>query len=118
MKDKITVLHNNSCSKSRAILEFLDENGVEFEVLNFIDQPLTVTQLQEVITKLGCSVHDIIRKNEPLFKENFEQKSLSDEEWVDVLVKNPSLIQRPILVKGSFAVLGRSVENTRKIIEI
>ena len=117
MNNKIVVFHNNSCSKSRAVLEFLDENGMEFEVINFVETPLSTKDLKSVIDKLGVSIHEVIRKNEPLYKENFEGKLFSDEEWLIILTENPSLIQRPILVKGSFAMIGRPVEDVRKLID-
>ena len=101
----IKVLHNNACSKSRAILEHLDEN------------PLTVLEMKTVLKKLHISADELIRKNEPLFKEKFSHKNLSEEEWIDVLVENPSLIQRPILIKGEVAMLGRPIENVKFFID-
>ena len=113
----IKVLHNNSCSKSRAILEHLDENNVAFEIIDIIQNPLSETELKTVLKKMNADVHAIIRKNDPFFREKYEGQELSEEEWIKILVENPSLIQRPILIKGPVAMLGRPIENVRLFIE-
>lgn len=113
----VKVLHNGSCSKSNAVLEYLDENGVPFEIINIIEEPLSVLEIKSVLKKLNQSVFDIIRKNERLYVEKFADKNLTEEEWINVLSENPSLIQRPILIKGSVAMIGRPVENVKYFIE-
>lgn len=113
----IKVLHNNSCSKSRAILEHLDENNVAFEIIDIIQNPLSETELKTVLKKMNADVHAIIRKNDPLFREKFEGQEISEDKWIKILVENPSLIQRPILIKGPVAMLGRPIENVRLFIE-
>lgn len=113
----IKVLHNNNCSKSRAILEHLDENNVPFEIIDFIENPLSEIELKTVLKKLNTDVHGLIRKNEALFKEKFAGQELSDNEWIKVLAENPSLIQRPILIKGNIAMVARPIENVNFFIE-
>lgn len=113
----IKVLHNNNCSKSRAILEHLDENNVPFEIIDFIENPLSEIELKTVLKKLNTDVHGLIRKNEVLFKEKFAGQELSDDEWIKVLAENPSLIQRPILIKGNIAMVARPIENVNFFIE-
>ncbi|QDP84257.1 arsenate reductase (glutaredoxin) [Chryseobacterium sp. SNU WT5] len=106
----VKILYNNSCSKSRGILEYLDENGVPFEIIDFIKNPLSELEIRTVLKKLRMAAKDLIRKNEKIFKENYLDKELSEDEWVKVLVENPSLIQRPILIKDGVAMIGRPVE--------
>jgi arsenate reductase (glutaredoxin) len=113
----VKVLHNGNCSKSNAVLEYLDENGVPFEIINIVDDPLSILEIKTVLKKLNQSVFHIIRKTEKLYLENFANKNLSEEEWIKVLSENPSLIQRPILIKGSVAMLGRPIENVKYFIE-
>jgi len=113
----VKVLHNGNCSKSNAVLEYLDENGVPFEIINMMEEPLSVQEIKTVLKKLNQNVSDIIRKNEKLYLEKYAGKNLSEEEWIQVLSENPSLIQRPILIKGSVAMLGRSVENVKYFID-
>ncbi|MCW3161043.1 ArsC/Spx/MgsR family protein [Chryseobacterium oryctis] len=113
----VKVLHNGNCSKSNAVLEYLDENGVAFEVINIIEDPLSVLELKTVLKKLNQSVFHIIRKTEKLYSEKFADNDYSEEEWLKILSENPSLIQRPILIKGSVAMLGRPLENVKFFIE-
>jgi len=113
----VKVLHNGNCSKSNAVLEYLDENGVPFEIINIIEEPLNVQEIKAVLKKLNQNVFHIIRKNEKLYLEKYAGKNLSEEEWIQILSENPSLIQRPILIKGSVAMLGRPVENVKYFID-
>ena len=113
----IKVLHNNTCSKSRAILEHLDENNVPFEIIDFMETPLTELELKTLLKKLNTDVQGLIRKNDRLYQERYMGKDFSEDEWIKILVENPSLIQRPILIKGSVAMVGRPIENVRFFIE-
>ncbi|RKT01839.1 ArsC/Spx/MgsR family protein [Chryseobacterium defluvii] len=113
----VKVLHNGNCSKSNAVLEYLDENGVPFEIINMVDDPLSVLEIRTVLKKLNQSVFHIIRKTEKLYMEKFATHNYSEDEWIKILSENPSLIQRPILIKGSVAMLGRPIENVKFFIE-
>lgn len=107
----IKVLHNNSCSKSRGILEYLDEHGVPFEVIDIIAARLSELEIRTVLRKMNTDVRTIIRKNEPYYTEQLAPKNLSDDELITELASHPELLQRPILIKGAVAMLGRPVEN-------
>lgn len=113
----IKVLHNNSCSKSRGILEYLDENGVAFEVIDIVNDPLSEMEIKAVLKKLNMNVQEIIRTNEKLYQENYAGKDFSEDEWIRILSENPSLIQRPILIKGSVALIGRPLDNVKFFID-
>ena len=113
----IKVLHNNTCSKSRAILEHLDENNVPFEIIDFMETPLTELELKTLLKKLNTDVQGLIRKNDRIYQERYIGKNFSEDEWIKILVENPALIQRPILIKGSVAMVGRPIENVRFFIE-
>ena len=113
----VKVLHNGNCSKSNAVLEYLDENGVPFQIINIVEEPLSVQEIKAVLKKLNQNVFHIIRKNEKLYLEKYAGKNISEEEWIKILSENPSLIQRPILIKGSVAMLGRPVENVKYFID-
>ena len=113
----VKILFNNACSKSRAILEHLDENNVQFEIIDFIVNPLSEIELKTVLKKLGRSAEELIRKGDKLFKEKFANQTLSEDGWIKVLLENPSLIERPILIKGPIAMIGRPIENVKFFIE-
>jgi arsenate reductase len=114
----IKILHNNSCSKSRAILEYLDENNVKFEIIDFIENPFSKTEIKTVLKKLNCTPSEILRKNEEEFKLlNINLEEVSNDELVDILFLHPNLIQRPILIKGKIAMIGRPLENVKYFIE-
>lgn len=113
----VKVLHNGNCSKSNAVLEYLDENGVPFEIINIVEDPLSVLELKTVLKKLNEDVSHIVRKEEKLYLEKYAGKDFTADEWLKILSENTSLIQRPILIKGSVAMLGRPVENVKFFIE-
>ena len=114
-KEKYTVYHNNRCSKSRCALAYLDDQKSEYEVVEYLKNPLNADQLKELLAQLGIPAAELIRKGEADFKENFKGKDLSEEEWIDAMVKYPKLIERPIIVKNGKAVIGRPTERIEEL---
>ena len=114
-KNKYTVYHNNRCSKSRCTLEHLEDKKADYEVVEYLKNPLNADQLKELLIQLGIPAAELIRKGEPDFKENFKGKDLSETEWIDAMVKNPKLIERPIIVKNGKAVIGRPTERIEEL---
>ncbi len=112
----ITVLHNPSCSKSRSALDYLAEKGIEPEVVKYMDEPLRPDELEEIIDLLGIAPHDLIRTSEDIYKEEFEGKELTDEEWILAMLEYPMLMERPIIINGDKAVIGRPIENIDSIL--
>ena len=112
----IKIYHNPRCRKSREGLELLEKSGEEFEVVNYLDEPLSKGELKEIIGYLGISPEELVRKNETIWKENYKGKSLSDEEVIEAMVENPKLIERPIVVKGTRAVIGRPAEKISNLL--
>jgi arsenate reductase len=101
--------HNPRCGKSRCALTLLE--GKEFEVVEYLKNPLTAEELKALIAKIGISPLELIRKSETDFKENYKGKDLSDDEWIAAMVKFPKLMERPILEKGDKAIVGRPPED-------
>jgi arsenate reductase len=112
----IKIYHNNRCRKSRSTLDILNEKGVEVEVIDYQADPPSKKELKNILKMLGMTPLQLIRKGEDLFKENFKGKDLAYEEWIDAMVKYPKLIERPIVVNGNKAVIGRPPENVENIL--
>ena len=112
----ITIYHNNSCTKSRIALAEITKSGEDFEVINYLEQTPSIKELKEIVQKLGIKPFELIRVTEKLYKDEFKSKDLSDDEWIEVMHKNPILIQRPIIVSGDIAVIARSEEELDKVI--
>ena len=110
-------LHNPKGSKSRAILEHLDENNVAFEIIDIISEPLSADELKAVLRKLDMQPSGLIRTEDPLYKEKFGEKTLTEMEIMQAMLEHTSLIQRPVLIKGPVAMIGRPIENLKFFIE-
>jgi arsenate reductase (glutaredoxin) len=104
------VYHNPRCSKSRMALNYLEEKGAEFDVVEYLKEIPQKSELIDVLKKLNIPAEKLLRKNEAIFKENFKGKQLSEEEWIDAMLKFPKLIERPIVIKGNKAVIARPTE--------
>lgn len=113
----IKIYHNPRCSKSRDSFNLLTEKKITFETVEYLKTPPTKDELIALIGKLGIAAKDLIRKGEKDFKENFKGKELSEEQWIEAMLQYPKLIERPIVVKGDKAVIGRPLENVLGLIE-
>lgn len=116
MSESIIVFHNSRCSKSRCALDFLSDKGIDYTVVDYLKNNPTHKDLETIITKLGIKPEALIRKGEEDFKANFKDKNLSDSEWIEAMVKFPKLIERPIVIKGNKAVIGRPTERILEIL--
>ncbi len=105
------IYHNPRCSKSRQTLQLINDSGKKVEIIEYLKNPPTETELKKIIVLLGITPQQLIRISEPIYKENFKGKDFTYDEWIRILVANPVLIERPIVVHGTKAVLGRPPEN-------
>lgn len=103
----ITIYHNPRCKKSREGLEVVKESGEDYEVREYLKEPVTEEELSELLEQLGMAPIELVRTEEKIWKESYKGKDLSDEELIRVMVEHPKLIQRPIVVKDQAAVVGR-----------
>ncbi len=110
------IYHNPRCSKSRDSFNYLTEQGIEFETIEYLKIPFTKDSLKTVLKQLGIPAKDLIRKGEKDFKEHFKGKELSEDEWIDAMLQYPKLIERPIVVKGDKAVIGRPLDKVIALI--
>ena len=111
------IYHNPQCSKSRGALEVITQRKIEPQIINYLQDPPTKEELTELLGMLGMSALEIIRKNEPVFKEQYEGLTLTNDEWITVLVQHPILIERPIIVHNGKAVIARPVEKVLQLLE-
>ncbi len=103
-----TIYHNPRCSKSRQTLEILEEKGVSLNIVRYLDQPPSEEELRLVLSKLGIGPRDLMRTSEDIYSEKgLDDPSLSDDELIAAMLENPILIERPIVVNGDKAAIGR-----------
>lgn len=112
----IKIYHNNRCSKSRLGVAALEESGKEYEVIKYLENVPTKAELTEIINLLGIKPIELVRKNEAVWKEKYKGKELNDSEIIAAMTENPKLIERPIVVNGNKAVIGRPTEKILDII--
>mgnify|MGYP001398559460 CR=1 FL=1 len=110
------IYHNNKCSKSRKGLEYLQEKTQTIEIKEYMKYGITKDEIIEIISKLHCSVHDIIRTNEPEYKELIKGKQISDDTLIELIIQHPKLLQRPIVINKNNAVIARPQEAIDTII--
>lgn len=107
----VKIYHNPRCGKSRQTLQLLESKENDFEIIEYLKRPPSFDELKSILRKLNLKPADLIRKGEKLFKDNFKGKEFTDDQWIGVMVNNPILIERPIVIKGDQAVIGRPPEN-------
>lgn len=110
------IYHNPRCRKSRETLAIIHDAGLEPEIVEYLKTPLDASELGDLLQMLGIPAEKLIRKGEAIFKELYKGKNLSEDEWIQAMVAHPKLIERPIVVKDSRAVLGRPPENVQDLI--
>lgn len=112
----ITIYHNPRCGKSRDCLAFLETSDKKFEIIKYLETPLSFNDLKEIIRKLNINPIELIRKNETIWKENFKGKELTDSEIIQSMVDYPILMERPIVVYNDKAIIARPLEKINEII--
>ncbi len=113
----IRIYHNPECSKSRATLALLEENDINPEIIYYLETPPSIEELKDLLQKLGLQLQDLLRRSEDDFDAlGLDDDSLSEEIVFDLVQKHPHLLQRPIVVKGDKAIIGRPPENVLALI--
>ncbi|MEH6513541.1 arsenate reductase (glutaredoxin) [Maribacter arcticus] len=107
----IKIYHNSRCRKSREGLAVLENSGKKFEVVNYMEDVPTKDELKNIIRCLDIKPINLVRKSEAIWKEKFKSLTLSDEKIIEAMIAYPKLIERPIVINGNSAVIGRPVTN-------
>ncbi|QDU11779.1 arsenate reductase (glutaredoxin) [Gimesia aquarii] len=113
----IKIYHNPRCSKSRQALALIEESGNQLQIVEYLKSPPTAEELDSILKKLNREPQELMRKGEKIYRElNLAEQEMSREEAIAVMVEHPKLIERPIVVKGRKAVLGRPPENVNELL--
>jgi arsenate reductase len=113
----VTIYHNPQCSKSRQTLKLLEERGIKPQIVEYLKNPPSESELKRLLKLLGLKPRELLRKKEEEYKKaKLDKPDLADAEIIRAMVKYPRLIERPIVISGTKAVLGRPPENVLKII--
>ena len=109
------IYHNPRCTKSRETLQLIQDAGKKVEIIEYLNNPPTPEELKKVIGLLGIKPANLLRKGEAIFKENYKGKNFSDDEWINIMIENPKLIERPIVIEDGKAVIGRPPERVLEL---
>ncbi|TDD97049.1 arsenate reductase (glutaredoxin) [Flavobacterium cellulosilyticum] len=112
----IQIYHNSRCTKSRECLAFIEKSGLEFEVVKYLEAIPSFEELKKIIEKLGITPIELVRQKEKIWMLNFKGKPMTDDEIIQVMVENPILIERPIVINGEKAIIARPLENINSIL--
>jgi arsenate reductase len=114
---KIVVYQKPTCTTCRQVYSALKESGVDFDAVDYYTDPIPKTKLKELLRKMGMKAADVLRTKEPIYRTlKLGERELKDDEIVDLMVEHPDLIQRPIVEKGSRAILARPAERLKEIL--
>ncbi|RBQ26062.1 MULTISPECIES: arsenate reductase (glutaredoxin) [Arcobacteraceae] len=112
----IQIWHNQSCSKSRDAMDLLNEKNIKVEVINYLENPPSIEELKGILKKLNIKAKDLLRDNEKLYLTLNLKDENNEEKIIEIMVQNPILIQRPIIIKGQKAVIARPIENLKELL--
>jgi arsenate reductase (glutaredoxin) len=114
---KITIYQKPTCTTCRDVYAALKESGVDFNSVNYFTDPLTHAKLKELLRKMGSPAQELLRKKEEIYKTlHLGEKKYSEDQLIDLMIKHPELLQRPIVEKGAKAILARPAEKLRQIL--
>jgi arsenate reductase len=115
--ETLVMYHKSNCATSLEVLRLIKKKKVKnLQIIHYLETPPTVGELKKLLKLLKLKAEDVIRKKEKIYKENFADKNLSEEEWIKVICENPILLERPILVKGKKALIARPIERVNEMI--
>lgn len=110
------IYHNPRCRKSREALQIIQTLRLEYQIIEYLKNPLSEADLKDLIKKLGVNADSLLRKNEILFKEKYSGKKIGEKEILKAIAENPILMERPVIVQGNKAVIGRPPEKIMELV--
>lgn len=112
----IKIYHNPRCRKSREGLEYLEKSGIPFEKVLYLKDNPSKDELRQILNALGMKPIQLIRKNEAIWKEKFKGKTITDQALIEAMTAFPKLIERPIIINGDRAVIGRPAAQIKELL--
>jgi len=112
----IQIYHNPRCGKSRNCLALIADSGKEYEIVKYLEHPPTIAQLVSLLKKLNKKPLELVRQKEKIWIDNFKDKTLTDDEIIKAMTENPILIERPIIINGDKAIIGRELDKVASFI--
>ena len=114
---KIVIYQKSTCTTCRQVYRVLKDSGVDFESVNYYIEPIPKNKLKGLLKKMRMKANNLLRTKEDIYRElKLAEKELSEKEIIDLMIKHPDLIQRPIVEKGARAILARPAERIKKIL--
>lgn len=114
---KITIYQKPTCTTCRQVHNALKESGVDFDAVDYFLEPIPKAKLKELLKKMGLPARDLLRKKEEVYKAlKVDERNMTEEQLIDLMVKHPELIQRPIVEKAGRAILARPADRLREIL--
>ena len=114
---EVVIYHNARCSKSRSACEIVAGRGIEARIVEYLKTPPSRDELRAVLQKLGMEASELVRRGEEEYKQHYAGRTLTEDEWLDALIEHPILIERPIVVRGDHAVVGRPPEKVLELLD-
>ena len=115
--DNLTIYHNPKCSKSRETLALLEGRGIRPRIVEYLKTPPSAAELSAIVARLGIRPESLVRKGEDIYKAKYAGKTLTDAQWIEAMVRDPILIERPIVVTGGKAAIGRPPERVLQLLD-
>ena len=111
------IYHNPRCSKSRQTLSLIEGKNKKVEIIEYLETPATVEEIESILEKLGIKAIDLVRKKEQIWIEDYKGRDLTDKKIIEAMVENPKIMERPIVIVGNKAIIGRPPENVLTIMD-
>lgn len=112
----VTIYHNPRCNKSRESIAFMEQQGVAYKIVKYLEADLTESDVKIILKKLDYKPIDLVRTKDAFWQETFAESNLSEEQIIQAMVENPQIIERPIVVNGPKAVVARPTEKIHEIL--
>jgi arsenate reductase len=116
LMNELTIYHNPACSKSRETLALIKASGHEPRIVEYLKTPPSEAELTAIVRKLNIKPLELVRRNEQIFKDKYAGRKLGDKEWIKAMIEHPILMQRPIVVRGEAAAIGRPPQDVERLL--